>query len=220
VPAIPPLSYGANTPLTLAIVLDDERGQYFRQRRRTGHRQRHGQSAERRLCRGQGRVRGLDADRNQSAPLQQAQFRNLAAPVVAEARRTNGQPGRITDRQSHRQRAAGGVGPQIIKINPGTCVDVKADAPGFVIETYRWCNQPNSPEPPISETPPMLADESYQASEQSDQANVNITIEPGPDRTEDAVWNVISSIVLSYFDILENSDRETGYLRTGWQVKA
>ncbi len=229
VPAIPALSYGPNTPLTLPIVLDDRavevsvvpsgatiavNGAVLG----TG-------SATVRVPNGacvlvKGEMTGwMPTETNPplcnkpnagTLPLQLSlklagRTVNLAASPMAKVS-VNGQPA--------------GVGPQIIKINPGTCVDVKADAPGFVIATYHWCDQPNAPEPPVSETPPMVADESYPASEQSDQANVNITIEPGKDRTEEAVWNVISSIVLSHFDILENSDRETGYLRTAWQVKA
>jgi hypothetical protein len=54
---------------------------------------------------------------------------------------------------------------------------------------------------------------------QTDQANNNIAVEVREDRDEATAWKLLSAIVLGYFDVLENSDRDTGYLRTAWQPK-
>ena len=35
-------------------------------------------------------------------------------------------------------------------------------------------------------------------------------------KKEDAAWKLISQIILSYFDIVEVTDKSTGYLRTAW----
>jgi hypothetical protein len=45
-------------------------------------------------------------------------------------------------------------------------------------------------------------------------------VEVGPKVQEVQAWKLLSSIVLGSFDILENSDSQTGYLRTAWQTKS
>jgi hypothetical protein len=113
-----------------------------------------------------------------------------------------------------------GTGTVNVKVNDGTCVSVRVDQPAFVSETREYCAQTNAPAPPIDDAVTLLSDDSFPASISSDQANVNITIEVAKERTEESAWKLLSSIVLTHFDILENSDRETGYLRTAWQIKS
>ena len=116
------------------------------------------------------------------------------------------------------QREAG-IGSFPVRINDGTCATVRVDQAGYVPFTHEYCAQLNAPPPPLEEPVTLKLDESYAASAQSDQANVNISLEVGKTRTEDQAWKLIASIVLSHFDILENSDSQTGYLRTAWQPK-
>jgi hypothetical protein len=75
--------------------------------------------------------------------------------------------------------------------------------------------------PPIDEHIALKPDESFSTSVsvQTDQANNNIAVEVREDRDEATAWKLLSAIVLGYFDVLENSDRDTGYLRTAWQPK-
>ena len=113
-----------------------------------------------------------------------------------------------------------GIGAFSVKINDGSCAQVRIEQPGFLSDVREYCAQENAPAPPLDDVISLKPDESYSASVQSDQANVNITIEVGKGRNEEQAWKLVSSIVLSHFDILENSDRETGYLRTAWLIKA
>lgn len=113
-----------------------------------------------------------------------------------------------------------GVGSFSVKINEGTCAQVRVEQAAFLPEVREYCAQDNAPPPPLEDAVMLKPDESYSASVPSDQANLNITIEVGASRSEEQAWRLLSSIVLSHFDILENSDRETGYLRTAWQSKS
>lgn len=106
-----------------------------------------------------------------------------------------------------------------VKIPDGSCVKVRVELASFVPEDREFCVQPNTPEPPLEQAVELVPDDSWSASVASDQANVNITVEVSPKLTEAQAWKLVSSIVLGSFDVLENSDSQTGYLRTAWQVK-
>lgn len=113
-----------------------------------------------------------------------------------------------------------GTGSYPVKVPDGSCVKVRVDQPGFVSWDREFCAQLNAPEPPLEQAVELVADESWAASVASDQANVNITVEVNPKLAEAQAWKLVSSIVLGAFDVLENSDSQTGYLRTAWQVKS
>ena len=113
-----------------------------------------------------------------------------------------------------------GTGSYAVKIADGGCVKVHVEQPGFVSWDREFCSQDNAPVPPLEQAVDLVPDESYAASVASDQANVNITVEVTPKLEEIQAWKLLSSIVLGSFDILENSDSQTGYLRTAWQTKS
>lgn len=113
-----------------------------------------------------------------------------------------------------------GTGSFAVKIADGACVKVRVEQPGFVSWDREFCAQDNAPQPPLEQAVELAADESYAASVASDQANVNITVEVAEKLTEIQAWKLLSSIVLGSFDVLENSDSQTGYLRTAWQTKS
>ena len=115
-----------------------------------------------------------------------------------------------------------GVGSFQVQVKDSSCVEVEIAQPGFLTEHRKWCsavlNYPQAP--PRDENVTLAPDDSYSASIASDQANVNVTLEVGKSFTEEAAWRLLASIVLNHFDVLENSDAQTGYLRTAWQVKS
>lgn len=111
-----------------------------------------------------------------------------------------------------------GTGSVELKIEKGTCVNVRVEKVGFVIEERTLCDQKNQPEPNKSEFIRMSVDEAYTASSSSDISNVDISIKPAKDELE--AWQLISRIVTSYFDVIETTDRETGYLRTAWVAQS
>jgi hypothetical protein len=51
-------------------------------------------------------------------------------------------------------------------------------------------------------------------------ANVNVTLEVKKGLDELNAWKLISSIVMAEFDVLEITDKETGYIRSAWQVQS
>ena len=112
-----------------------------------------------------------------------------------------------------------GAGSYQVQIPWNQCTTVKVAQPGFLSFVQEYCNKLNE-EPPQQENVTLRLDGSYSASTASDQANVNVTIEVNKNTKEEQAWKLLSSIVLNYFDVLENSDSQTGYLRTAWQIKA
>lgn len=110
-----------------------------------------------------------------------------------------------------------GTGSVELKIEKNTCVNIRVEKSGFVIEERSYCQKKNQPSPSKNEYIRLAVDEAYTASSKSDIANVDITLKPS--QKEDEAWKLISRIVTSYFDVIETTDRETGYLRTAWIVQ-
>lgn len=115
-----------------------------------------------------------------------------------------------------------GVGSFPVQVKDGSCVTVDVSQRGFLTEYRKWCSKVLNwtQDPPFDENVQLAPDDSYAASIVSDQANVNVTLEVGKSFTEDQAWRLLASIVLNHFDVLENSDAPTGYMRTAWQVKS
>ena len=113
-----------------------------------------------------------------------------------------------------------GTGTFPVKIADGGCEEVRAEQAGFVCWDQEFCSQDNAPQPPLEQAVELAQDESYAASVASDRADVHITVEGNTGLTELQAWKLKSSIVLGSFDILENFDSRTGYLRTAWQTKS
>ncbi len=113
-----------------------------------------------------------------------------------------------------------GVGSFAVQIPDGNCSKVRVEQAAFLTYEREYCVQLNAPAPPMDDNVTLKQDDSYAASLASDQANVNVTVEVGSTFQEDQAWKLLSSIVLTHFDVLENSDSQTGYLRTAWQIKS
>lgn len=128
----------------------------------------------------------------------------------------NTTPNDATIKMDGRQVGAGEYG---IKILEGACVEVIVEKAGYVAITKNFCNQRNMQSPPVNEHVVLKEDEAYSSSIQSDQANVNFSISVGSGRSEEDAWKVMNQIVTNYFDVIEMSDKETGYVRTAWNMK-
>lgn len=114
-----------------------------------------------------------------------------------------------------------GVGGQRIVVREGQCVRVEARAPAYITWSKDYClRDVGMPLPVESEIAKLNGDGSWAMSTESDQANVNFTITVNAKRTEDEAWKVLGQIVTNSFDVLELSDKETGYMRTGWNITA
>jgi hypothetical protein len=97
------------------------------------------------------------------------------------------------------------------------CVTVIISKIGYLTEKIEFCNQKGMPQPPKSYHAEMRRDDSYDASIQTDIANVDIELKAT--KGKDKSWKLINQIVLGYIDVIEMTDKETGYLRTSWSLK-
>ena len=106
---------------------------------------------------------------------------------------------------------------EVIVLN-NSCVTVRVEKIGFLIETINFCNKKGSAVPPKSYYVQMRRDDAYDASVQTDIANIDIQLKTSKDELQ--AWKLLSQIITSYFDVIEVTDRETGYLRTAWVVQS
>jgi len=105
-----------------------------------------------------------------------------------------------------------GKGNAEVIVMKNSCVTVKVLKVGFLDEKITFCNKKNSAEPPKSYYIEMKRDDAYDASVQTDVANIDIELKTT--KNEQDAWRLISMIITSYFDVIEVTDKETGYLRT------
>ena len=112
-----------------------------------------------------------------------------------------------------------GKGTTIVTVPKNDCVTVIVKKVGYLIERIEFCNKKNMTKPPKSYYVEMRRDDSYDASVLTDIANVDIELKCDK-LNKDAAWKLINQIVLTYIDVIEMTDKETGYLRTSWSLKS
>ncbi len=100
-----------------------------------------------------------------------------------------------------------------------SCVFVKIVKAGYFIEEVKYCKKKYEPKPPKTDYITLTKDDSYWGSVSMDISNKDMTIIVNKKKSETQAWKLISQIIMSYFDIIEISDKETGYLRTAWVVQ-
>ena len=111
-----------------------------------------------------------------------------------------------------------GKGSAVITVPSDDCVTVIAKKIGFLTEKIEFCNKKKMTKPPKTHYIEMKRDDAYDASVQTDIANVDIELQVGS-MDKDQAWKLINQIVLTYIDVIEMTDKETGYLRTAWSLK-
>lgn len=111
-----------------------------------------------------------------------------------------------------------GKGSAVVTVPSDDCVTVIARKVGFLTERIEFCNKKKMTKPPKTYYIEMQRDDAYDASIQTDIANVDIEVKVD-DMERDRAWKLINQIVLSYIDVIEMTDKETGYLRTAWSLK-
>jgi len=110
-----------------------------------------------------------------------------------------------------------GKGTLSIVVPSKGCTTVIVKKIGFLIEKIEFCNKKGMAKPPKSYYMQLVRDDAFDASVQTDIANIDIEIKATIGK--DKAWKLINQIVLSYIDVIEMTDKETGYLRTAWQLK-
>jgi len=110
-----------------------------------------------------------------------------------------------------------GKGTLSIVVPSKSCITVIVKKIGFLIEKIEFCNKKGMAKPPKSYYMQLVRDDAFDASVQTDIANIDIEIKATIGK--DKAWKLINQIVLSYIDVIEMTDKETGYLRTAWSLK-
>lgn len=112
-----------------------------------------------------------------------------------------------------------GTGQAEVLVLSNSCVTINIEKTGFLEVEETICNKKGFPKPPKTKYYDMLADPAFDASVQTDMANIDIEVELNPDRDNVDSWRILNQVVTNYFDVIEISDRETGYLRTSWNMQ-
>ncbi len=113
-----------------------------------------------------------------------------------------------------------GTGQAEIIVLSSSCVTINIRKLGFLDIEETICNKKGFPKPPKSKYFEMISDPAYDASVDADMANTDINIRLNTERSEVDSWKIINQIITGYFDVIEIADRETGYLRTAWNLHA
>ena len=104
-----------------------------------------------------------------------------------------------------------------ITIPSYACVNIKVEKIGYLTGLIEFCNKSNVSPPPKTYFYQMEKDDASDASEATDVANVDIEIKTN--KKEDEAWKLLSQIITTYFDVIEVTDKSTGYLRTAWVIQ-
>lgn len=110
-------------------------------------------------------------------------------------------------------------GNTLIVVAKEECVTVLVKKVGFISVKIKFCNKKNAADLPKSYFLEMKEDDSFLASELSQDINRYIKVESSSLTRNDA-WKALHKTVLNYFDVIELMDDETGYLYTAWNVKS
>jgi hypothetical protein len=112
-----------------------------------------------------------------------------------------------------------GTGSLKVTIPKETCVTVKIQKSGFLPSEQTYCNKKGLTAPPKSQYFILKKDDAIEASNKTDQANVDFAIKVNEKYNSKDAWKLITQIITDYFDAIELSDQETSYLRTAWTVQ-
>lgn len=111
-----------------------------------------------------------------------------------------------------------GKGSTEVTVPKDDCVTVIVKKIGFLTEKIEFCNKKDMTKPPKTYFVEMKRDDAYDASIQTDIANIDLEMKCNT-MDKDTAWKLINLIVLTYIDVIEMTDKETGYLRTAWSLK-
>ncbi len=103
-----------------------------------------------------------------------------------------------------------------IKVAKNSTVNVKVKKAGYIAEERNYKND-GVMKLPKSEFITLQKDLSFESSTTTDLANRDIDLKTS--KTEDDAWKKLGAIITSTFDVIEVTDKGTGYMRTAWVVK-
>ena len=109
-----------------------------------------------------------------------------------------------------------GSGTTVIKVAPNSTVNIRAEKVGFITQEKNYVNDERH-ELPKTDFIKLEKDDAYENSFVTNLANQDIDIRTG--KTEDEAWRLISRIITNSFDVIQVTDKTTGYMCTAWIVK-
>ena len=110
-----------------------------------------------------------------------------------------------------------GEGMAELIVEKNECIKVRVEKTGYLTELIEYCNFKESAPTPKAFRLVLLKDDAYDASVPLDIVNENIEIKTMKPELE--AWKLLSQIVTNYMDVIEVTDRETGYMRTAWETE-
>ncbi|MFH1161268.1 MAG: hypothetical protein V1733_10030 [bacterium] len=109
-----------------------------------------------------------------------------------------------------------GSGSTELIIEKDQCIRVKVEKTGYLTEIKEFCNQKDGDDLPKTYRIIMLNDDAYEASIASDIVNTDIEVKTL--KPEEEAWKLLSQIITNHMDVIEVTDKQTGYLRTAWEM--
>ena len=103
-----------------------------------------------------------------------------------------------------------------IKIEPYATVNVRVEKVGYITQERNYIND-NNHELPGTDYIKLEKDDAFESSMMTDLANRDIDIRTS--HNEDDSWKLIARIITNHFDVIQISDKTTGYMCTAWVVK-
>jgi hypothetical protein len=110
-----------------------------------------------------------------------------------------------------------GTGSTKISVGSNECVNVKIVKVGFLTVEKNYCDK-RGVSLPDKDFIKLEVDDAFTSSVSTDIANVDIVIRVA--NPNDDSWKILNSVILTYFDVIELTDKETSYLRTAWAVQS
>ena len=109
-----------------------------------------------------------------------------------------------------------GKGSVIVQIRKNSSLNIEIKKIGYFTEKfYIEFNKGRKPNKTYYST--LIRDDAFDASSLTDIANNDISLISTHD--DEKTWRLIAEVVTSYFDVLEVSDKSSGYIRTSWESK-
>ncbi len=102
------------------------------------------------------------------------------------------------------------------KVKPHTNVAVRVEKVGFIPQERNY-NNDGTNEIPETDYIKLVKDDAWENSFVTDLANHDGDIRTP--RAEDDAWKLVSRIITGSFDVIQVTDKATGYMCTAWTVK-
>jgi len=109
-----------------------------------------------------------------------------------------------------------GTGQACIEIDKEKCKTIVIQKDGYFSVVRKYCNKKGFAKLPENEFILLEKDDAFLQSKPYETVNNDVLINPTNKKDEIEIWRILHQNINEYFDVVEISERETGYLRTAW----